>query len=102
MYGTGGVVDTHYFGDVYIRGNVPYEGGRVDNVFSNGVIRNIATFAGNIQQGEYSNSTVAPSLRSNLSTILGRSAAYRRSELTWEEVIEAGEELDPKLAGLSE
>jgi myo-inositol 2-dehydrogenase/D-chiro-inositol 1-dehydrogenase len=102
MYGTEGIVDTHYFGDVYIRGNTPYPGGKAENLYTNGVIRNIAAFFDSIQQGEFSNPTVAPSVRSNLTTILGRSATYKRSELTWEEVVESGEELDPKLDGLKE
>jgi predicted dehydrogenase len=102
MYGTEGTIDTHYFADVNIRGKTPYEGGKVDNVYTNGAIRNIAAFAECITQGQYSNATVAPSVRSNLTTILGRTAAYRRSEVTWEEVIEARERLDPKLSGLKD
>jgi hypothetical protein len=100
MYGTEGIIDTHYFGEVYIRGNSPYAGGKADNLYANGAVRNIATFAECINKGQFSNSTVAPSIRSNLTTILGRTAAYRRSEITWEEVMESEEKLDPKMAGL--
>jgi myo-inositol 2-dehydrogenase/D-chiro-inositol 1-dehydrogenase len=102
MYGTDGTVDTHYFGDVNIRGKTPYEGGKVDNLYTNGAIRNIATFAECIMQRQFANTTVAPSVRSNLTTILGRTAAYRRGDVTWAEMIEAGEKLDPKLSGLKD
>ncbi len=102
MYGAEGIIDTHYFGEVYIRGRAPYEGGKVDNLYANGAMRNIATFAECIKQGQYSNATVAPSVRSNLATILGRAAAYRHGEVTWEEMIEIAEQIDPKLSGLKD
>ena len=100
MYGTEGTIDTHYFGDVSIRGKVPYAGGKVDNLYPNGAIRNIATFYDSVTKGDFSNSTVAPSVRSNLTTILGRVAAYRRAEVTWEEMAKSTERFEPNLKGL--
>jgi predicted dehydrogenase len=100
MYGTEGTVDTHYFGEVSIRGKVPYPGGKVDNLYPNGAIRNIAAFHDNIVKGDFSNPTVAPSVRSNLTTILGRMAAYRRAEVTWDEMLAAAERLEPDLNDL--
>lgn len=100
MYGTDGVVDTHYFGEVSIRGKKPYPGGKVNDLYPNGAIRNIATFHGNITKSDFSNPTVAPSVRSNLTTILGRTAAYKHSEVVWEKMIEAAESLEPDLKGL--
>jgi hypothetical protein len=41
-------------------------------------------------------------VRSNLTTILGRTAAYRRSEVTWDEMMKADEKLEPNLKGLKE
>ncbi len=35
------------------------------------------------------------SVRSNLTAILGRTAAYEGRELTWEEMMRSGERLDP-------
>ncbi len=102
MYGSEGFIDTHYFADVFIRGKVPYEGGKVDNLYTNGAIRNIATFYDNIKSGDFSNPTAAPSVRSNLTTILGRTAAYRRREVTWDEMIRENEPLDPKLGNLKD
>jgi myo-inositol 2-dehydrogenase / D-chiro-inositol 1-dehydrogenase len=100
MYGTDGAVDTHYFGDVSIAGKTPYPGGKVVDLYPNGAIRNIATFHENVTKGDSSNSTVAPSVRSNLTTILGRTAAYKRADVTWEEMINAAERLEPDLKGL--
>ncbi len=48
----------------------------------------------------FSNSTVAPSVRSNLTTILGRTAAYKGSEVTWDEMMKAGEQWELKTEGL--
>jgi predicted dehydrogenase len=100
MYGTEGTIDTHYFGDVSIRGKVPFPGGKVVNLYPNGAIRNIATFYENITKGDFSNPTVAPSVRSNLTTILGRMAAYRHAEVTWEEMAKSTEKFEPNLTGL--
>ncbi|MCA9450325.1 MAG: gfo/Idh/MocA family oxidoreductase, partial [Candidatus Omnitrophica bacterium] len=58
------------------------------------------TFHDSIQKGDFSNPTVAPSVRSNLTTILGRTAAYQGREVTWDEMMKTGEKLDGKLEGL--
>jgi len=100
MYGTEGTIDTHYFGEVSIRGKYPYPGGKTDNLYANGAIRNIGTFYESVTKGNFSNPTVAPSVRSNLTTILGRTAAYRRQEVTWEEMIRSQERFEPNLKGL--
>lgn len=102
MYGTEGTIDTHYFADVSIRGKMPFRGGRVNNLYPNGAIANIAAFYECVTKGDYSNTTVAPSVRSNLTTILGRTAAYRHGEATWDEMMKANERLDPLPKGLSD
>ena len=51
-------------------------------------------------RADFSNPTVAPSVRSNLTTILGRTAAYRRAEVTWDEMIKANEKWEAGLKGL--
>jgi myo-inositol 2-dehydrogenase/D-chiro-inositol 1-dehydrogenase len=100
VFGTDGTLDTHYFGDVSIRGQIPYRGGTVDNLYLNGGVRNIAAFHDSITRGDWSNPTVAPSVRSNLTTILGRTAAWRREWVSWAEMMEAGEQLGYDLTGL--
>ncbi len=51
-------------------------------------------------KGEFSNPTVAPNVRSNLTTILGRMAAYQKREVTWDEMMKANEKLDFNIKGL--
>jgi hypothetical protein len=41
-------------------------------------------------------------VRSNLTTILGRTAAYRQAEFTWDELMRSEEVLDPHLQGLKD
>lgn len=104
MYGTEGTIDTHYAGDVSIKGknrNI-YAGGRDGTLYSTGPSRNIATFYEQVTSGKHDYSTVAPSVRSNLTTILGRTAAYNRAEYTWDEMMQANETLDPELTGLND
>jgi len=102
MCGTEGTLDTHYAGEVSIRGKVPYEGGRDGTMYAAGAMRNIATFYDDVTQSRWENPTVGPSVRSNLTTILGRMAAYKRAEATWDEMMRSEERLDPHLAGLKE
>ena len=53
-----------------------------------------------MSKGDCSNPTVAPSVRSNLTTILGRTAAYQKGEVTWDEMMKTAEKLDFPTAGL--
>ena len=100
MYGTEGTLDSHYFGEVSIRGKVPYRGGKIPSLYQDGAVANIAAFHDSITRGDFSNSTVAASVRSNLTTILGRTAAWRHGKVTWDEMMSASEALEPDLAGL--
>ena len=100
MYGTEGTFDSHYFGEVSIRGKLPYRGGKIPNLYMDGAVANIAAFHDAIQKGDFSNPTVAPSVRSNLTTILGRAAAWHHGKVTWDEMMAAGEVLQSDLAGL--
>ena len=99
-YGLEGVIDTHYFGVVKVLCNDAFNGGTLANLFTDGVVNNIASFHKAITSGDYSNGTVAPSVRSNLTTILGRTAAYRHAEVTWDEMIKANEKLEAGLKGM--
>ena len=100
IYGTEGTLDTHYFGEVSIRGKLPYRGGKMTSLYQDGAIANIAAFHDRITRGDFSNPTVAASVRSNLTTILGRTAAWRHDRVTWDEMMSANEELKPDLSGL--
>jgi predicted dehydrogenase len=100
MFGPDGTLDTHYFGIVLIHGKKSYKGGKLGNLYTEGVVRNIADFHQAITRGDYSNSTAAPSVRSNLTTILGRTAAYRRAEVTWDEMMRTAEKFEFDTRGL--
>ncbi len=100
MFGPKGTVDTHYFGEVAIRGEKVFAGGKLANLYQDGCVRNIADFHGNITNGDYSNSTVAPSVRSTLTTILGRTAAYKKGAATWDEMMSTTEKLEFPTTGL--
>ena len=100
VYGSRGTIDTTYGGEVVIKGDTPYRGGQTGGIYQEGAVRNIADFHTAIQAGDVSNPTLGPSVRSNLTTILGRMAAYTNSEVTWQQMLDANEELDLKLEGL--
>lgn len=102
MFGTEGTIDTHYAGDVSIKGKANYAGGRDGMMYTTGAVRNIATFYDQVTSGRFDYSTVAPSVRSNLTTILGRTAAYKLAEFTWDELMRSEEILAPDLVGLKE
>ena len=72
---------------MWIRGQKPYEGGSTGSLYQDGAVANIAEFHRAITQGDYANPTVAPSVQSNLTSVLGRIAAYRGEVVTWEEML---------------
>ena len=94
MYGLDGAIDTRYGGKVSILGSNPYKGGETGNLYPEGTSANIATFYDNITKGQFANTTVGPSVRSNLASILARDAAYKGSVLTYDEMLKANEKLE--------
>jgi myo-inositol 2-dehydrogenase / D-chiro-inositol 1-dehydrogenase len=100
VYGMEGTIDTHYFGTVQVVCDDKFNGGHMGNLFTDGVISNIATFHKAITKGDFSNPTVAPSVRSNLTTILGRTAGYKKAEITWDEMMRTNEKWVVDFTGL--
>jgi predicted dehydrogenase len=100
MFGSKGVLETEYGGNVLIRGENFYHGGKTAEIYEEGAVNNIAAFHRCITDGEYSNATVAPSVQSNLITILGRKSAYENRKVTWDEILADKEKLVPDLKGL--
>jgi len=100
MFGSKGVLETEYGGQVIIRGENFYRGGRSPGIYKDGAVANIKTFHQSIIEGKFDNPTVAPSVRSNLITILGRTAAYTGRRVTWKRLIKSQEKLDANLKGL--
>jgi predicted dehydrogenase len=100
IFGSEGMVHSDYFGEVWIRGNKPYEGGSTGELYTTGTLTNIEDFHRFVTEGNYANTTVPPSVRSNLTSVLGRIAAYAGKEVTWDEMIRANARLEPDLRGL--
>ena len=73
---------------------------KVGNLYESGTVVNINEFHDAILKGDCSNPTVVPSVRSNLTAVLGREAAYRREELTLAALLKEGKKLEPNLEGL--
>jgi predicted dehydrogenase len=101
MFGSKGVLETAYGNDmVMIRGENFYRGGKSPGIYKEGAVANIKTFHESIIEGKFDNPTVAPSVRSNLVTILGRTAAYTGRKVSWRRLIKSTEKLDADLRGL--
>jgi len=100
MFGSKGVLETEYGGQVIIRGENFYRGGSSPGIYKDGAVANIATFHKSIVEGNYTNPTVEPSVRSNLITILGRTAAYTGEKVMWANIVKNTEKLEANLKGL--
>jgi len=100
VFGSRGVIDTDYYSNVFIRGEEVYDGGNVGNLYTTGAQTNIREFYQFITSGNYDNPTVAPSVRSNLTAILGREAGYRGGQLTWDELLKEDKKLELDLTGV--
>lgn len=100
MFGTQGILETEYGGQVLIRGKNFYRGGSSPGIYHDGAVANIKTFHESITAGRFDNPTVEPSVQSNLITILGRTAAYETRMVTWDEMLKKNEKLDANLKGL--
>jgi myo-inositol 2-dehydrogenase / D-chiro-inositol 1-dehydrogenase len=95
-----GTVDTHYAGPVKVHGKEIRTDATSGALYKEGAVANIASFHQSITSRDYRNVTVAPSVRSNLVTILGRTAAYEKRVVTWKEIMSRNERLTPDLEGL--
>jgi predicted dehydrogenase len=99
IYGSEGTAEMHYAGSTAITGNKPWKGPDKIDVGRGGTIANIRNFVESIRAGQPLNNT-AEVLRSNLTAILGRMAAYRNTVVTWDEMMRSGERLDLRLPKL--
>ncbi|HEY3323826.1 MAG TPA: Gfo/Idh/MocA family oxidoreductase [Planctomycetota bacterium] len=99
-----GMIETHYGGPTNVQGQgkVIYPGGKSPGIYTEGAISNIAAFHDQIKNSNFENTTVAPSVRSNLTTILGRTACYKGAWVTWDELMKANEKLDVDFKGAKE
>ena len=102
MFGSEGVLETAYGGNVRIRGKNFYRGGVTTDIYKEGAVNNIKAFHDSVIDGKYDNSTVAPSVQSNMVAILGRTAAYEGRTVTWNELLKSNQKLEADLKGLKD
>ena len=100
-YGSDGYIQTDYYSDVLLRGKDVYKGSNPE-LYTSGARVNIREFHQFITEGKLDNPTVAPSVRSNLTAILGREAGYKQGEITLAKLIKDGKRLKPNLSGLKD
>ena len=89
LYGSRGVVDSHYNGLLRILGENPWPGVEKDPTFRDGAIENVKRFAAAVRSGKPVNN-VPEAVESNLTAILGRTAAYEGREMSWDEMLARG------------
>ena len=102
MFGSEGVLETEYGGQVLVRGKHFYRGGETPTIYEQGAVSNIAAFHDAIERRDFGNLTVPESVRSTLVTILGRTAAYENRVVTWDEIVKSDERLVADLTGLKD
>ncbi|HOV74535.1 MAG TPA: Gfo/Idh/MocA family oxidoreductase [Candidatus Hydrogenedentes bacterium] len=97
LYGSTGTVESHYGGDVKIRGSkAGWAGGNTGNIYKEGAVNNIKDFCQAVLEGK-AIQNARESADSTLSCVLGRMAAYSGEPVTWDKMLQSGERLDPKL-----
>jgi predicted dehydrogenase len=85
-----GTADTHYGGLVRIVGDKAWNGAEKDDTFRGGCVTNIQTFIDAVRNGKPVNN--APmAVESNLTAILGRTAAYEQRMVTWDQLMASTE-----------
>ncbi len=99
-FGAEGIFDADYYTGVMMRGREEGVRASVGDLYTGGTVVNINEFHEDILKGNASNPTVAPSVRSNLTAILGREAGYSGGEITWDALLKKNEKLLPNLKGL--
>jgi predicted dehydrogenase len=109
VYGSLGTADTHYGlgprfevdprldGSVQITGAKPWKGADHDKTFDDGALANVKAFVESIRTGKLLNNA-AESADSNLTCILGRTAAYRGGSVTWDEMMDLNIKLEASLS----
>lgn len=101
VYGTLANAQLNYWGSAFVRGgSKEWEGGTIEDLYTTGPVRNIATFHEDIVQGRYENPTVRRAVDGCLVTILGRDAASRKARMTLDELIQENKRLEVDLSGL--
>ncbi len=100
-YGLEGYLEMSYDGKVFVRGNNGgYLGGVVQNLYVDGIKRNLDTFHKNVVEGKVDNPTLMQGVNSTLASILGREAGLRGDLLGWDQMLQEYKKVEPDLSGL--
>jgi predicted dehydrogenase len=89
VYGSKGTMDSHYGGTVKMTGDTKWDGGDKDDTFTGGAVTNVKNFVESLRTGQYLNNA-SVGATSTLTSILGRTAAYRGAIVSWDEMLRAG------------
>ena len=89
FFGTKGTMDSHYGGAVKMTGDNKWDGGDKDDTFTGGAVTNVKNFVESLRSGQYLNNA-SIGAKSTLTSILGRTAAYKGAVVTWDEMLRAG------------
>jgi predicted dehydrogenase len=100
IQGESGFGEIRYGGKAFLKSREEGHSGEVLNPYEAGAVRNIAKFHNAVTGCDFSNDTVRRSIDGALTTILGREAGRRRSELTMADLLKANVELEVNLVGL--
>ncbi|MDO8540857.1 MAG: Gfo/Idh/MocA family oxidoreductase [Opitutaceae bacterium] len=102
MFGTKGVFNSKYGGDVMIRGGKEtfYRGGSTKAIYKEGAESNIRWFHELVMKKDAANVTLEPSVTSNLVAIMGRTAAQEHRMVTWKDLVGSKKKLHADLSGL--
>jgi predicted dehydrogenase len=95
-FGIDGCADLHYNGSLSIAGKNPWKGPEKDPTFKEGAVSNVKAFVESIRQGKYLNNTET-AVESNMTAILGRTAAYKEQMVTWDEMSKSTEKFEAEL-----
>jgi predicted dehydrogenase len=98
--GIHGCADTHYGGLVRIVSSEPgknWTGTEKDDTFKSGCVNNIKNFVESVRTGKPINNA-ANAVDSNLTAILGRTAAYEQRTITWDEMMASKDRWELNLA----
>ena len=89
-----------YGGKNYVRGGAKHYSGATGNLFTEGVVKNVAAFYQNIVEGHHENLSAQRAVDGTLTAILGREAAARRCFLTMTDLIKENKRLEVRLEGM--
>jgi hypothetical protein len=100
MCGMQATAHLQYGGKNYVRGGTKHYSGTSGDLFTEGVVKNIAAFHRNILEGHHENPSAQRAVDGTLTAILGREAAARRCSLSMADLIKENKRLTVNLEGM--